>query len=111
MNESDPERERFSGEPDVSFEGRRPENSESDSWADRVAVLVVHGVAAKVPNREFSNLESVTDPRLQFLMRVHQGVAQVGMATVCETVTKPASVRTIRHYLPEFAETRQNSCS
>jgi hypothetical protein len=61
MNGSDAERERFPGNPDVRLGGRRPENSESGSWADRVAVLVVHGVAAKVPNREFSNLESVTD--------------------------------------------------
>ena len=52
-----------------------------------------------------------SDPRLQFLMRVHQGVAQVGMATVSETVSKPASVKTFRHYLPVFAETRQNSRS
>ena len=43
-----------------------------------------------------------SDPRLQFLMRVHQGVAQVGMATVSETVSKPATVQTIRHYLPEL---------
>jgi integrase len=33
------------------------------------------------------------------------------MATVSETVSKPASVSTIRHYLPVFAETRQNSRS
>lgn len=33
----------------------------SESGADRVAVLVVHGVAAKVPNREFVNLEAITD--------------------------------------------------
>jgi hypothetical protein len=43
------------------------------------------------------------------LMREHQGVTPVGVATVRETVSKPASVRTIRHYLPVFTETRQNS--
>jgi len=43
-----------------------------------------------------------SDPRLQVLMRVHQGVTPGGMATVSETVSKPASVRTIRHYLPEL---------
>jgi hypothetical protein len=52
-----------------------------------------------------------SDPRLQVLMRVHQGVTPGGMATVSETVSKPASVPTIRHYLPVFAETRQNSRS
>jgi hypothetical protein len=31
--------------------------------------------------------------------------------TVSETVSKPASASTIRHYLPELAETRYNSCS
>ena len=44
-------------------------------------------------------------------MRVHQGVTPGGMATVSETVSKPASDITIRHYLPELAETRQNSRS
>jgi hypothetical protein len=52
-----------------------------------------------------------SDPRLQVLMRVHQGVTPGGMATVSETVSKPASVSTIRHYLSVFAETRQNSRS
>jgi hypothetical protein len=54
---------------------------------------------------------SDSDPRLQVLMRVHQGVTPGGMATVSETVSKPASAVTIRHYLPVFAETRQNSRS
>ena len=35
--------------------------SSEDGSVDRVAVLVVHGVAAKVPNREFVNLEAITD--------------------------------------------------
>jgi hypothetical protein len=52
-----------------------------------------------------------SDPRLQVLMRVHQGVTPGGMATVSETVSKPASVSTIRQNLPVFAETRQNSRS
>jgi len=52
-----------------------------------------------------------SDPRLQVLLREQQGVTPGGMATVSETVSKPASVRTIRHYLPVFAETRQNSRS
>jgi hypothetical protein len=54
---------------------------------------------------------SDSDLRLQVLMRVHQGVTPGGMATVSETVSKPVSVRTIRYYLPVFAETRQNSHS
>ena len=52
-----------------------------------------------------------SDPRLQLLLFAQQGDAPDGMATVSETVSKPASVRTIRHYLPVFAETRQNSRS
>jgi hypothetical protein len=39
------------------------------------------------------------------------GKTKVGMATVSETVSKPATVRTIRQNLPELAETRQNSRS
>jgi hypothetical protein len=58
--ESDPESERISPESDFSFEGR-PSMSSEDPSADRIAVLVVHGVAAKVPNREFVNLEAITD--------------------------------------------------
>src|SRR5258708_11417738 len=49
------------------------------------------------------------DPRLQVLMRGHQGVTPVGVATVSGSVSKPASVGTIRHCLPVFTETRQNS--
>jgi hypothetical protein len=56
--DSNPESERLSRE--ANFEVRLPVSSEADS-ADRVAVLVVHGVAAKVPNREFANLEAVTN--------------------------------------------------
>jgi hypothetical protein len=52
-----------------------------------------------------------SDPRLQVLLLVQQGVTPGGMATVSETVSKPASASTIRQYLPEFAETRQNSRS
>jgi len=37
---------------------------------------------------------------------VHQGVTPGGMATVSETVSKPARATTIRQNLPEFAETR-----
>ena len=40
--------------------GRLELNANAGS-PDRVAVLVVHGVAAKVPNREFANLEAVSD--------------------------------------------------
>jgi len=39
------------------------------------------------------------------------GKTKVGMATVSETVSKPASASTIRQNLPVFAETRQNSRS
>jgi hypothetical protein len=44
-----------------------------------------------------------SDPRHHVLMRVHQGVTPVGVATVSETVSKPASAITIRHYSPLFA--------
>ena len=37
-------------------------------------------------------------------MRVYRGVTPGGVATV----SKPVSVRTIRYYLPEFADTRRN---
>ena len=50
-----------------------------------------------------SVIQSDSGSRVQVLMRVHQGVTPGGMATVSETVGKPASVRTIRHYLPIFA--------
>ena len=43
-----------------------------------------------------------SDPRLHLLVRLHQGVTQVGMATVSETVSKPASQS-------QFAGTVQNS--
>jgi hypothetical protein len=50
-----------------------------------------------------------SDPRLQFLMRVHKGVAQVGRATVSETVSKPARqtqfAGTVQHSL-KLAKTR-----
>ena len=52
-----------------------------------------------------------SDLRLQVLMHVHQGVTPGGTATVGETVSKPALATKIRHYLPELAETRQNSRS
>jgi hypothetical protein len=44
-------------------------------------------------------------------MQEQQGVTPGGMATVSETVSKPASVSTIRQKLPVFSETRQNSRS
>ena len=47
-----------------------------------------------------------SDPRLQVLMRALQGVTPGGTATVSETVSKPAVVTTIRHYLSELARTR-----
>ena len=52
-----------------------------------------------------------SDPRLQVLLFEQQGDTPGVMATVSETVSKPASATTIRHYLPVFAETRQNSRS
>ena len=66
------------------------------------------GVAAV---RKTDKMMFDSDPRLQVLMRVHQGVTPGGMATVSETVSKPASETTIRQNLPVFAETRQNSRS
>ena len=49
-------------------------------------------------------------PRPQFLLRVQQGVAQGGMATVSETVRKAVSEFAIRHYSGrtslKLAETR-----
>jgi len=50
-----------------------------------------------------------SDPRLQVLMRVHQGVTPVGMATVSETVSKPArklQFATTCQYLLKLAKTR-----
>ena len=50
-----------------------------------------------------------SDPRLQVLMRVHQGVMPGGMATVSEAVSKPASqsqFATTRQYLLKLAKTR-----
>jgi hypothetical protein len=41
------------------LEARTPAGSATGS--DRVAVLVVPGVAAKVPNREFVNIGAITD--------------------------------------------------
>ena len=38
-----------------------------------------------------------SDPRLQVLLQEQQGVTPGGMATVSETVSKPASVQTTRH--------------
>jgi len=45
------------------------------------------------------------------LLPAQQGDTPGGMATVSETVSKPASETTIRQNLPVFAETRQNSRS
>jgi hypothetical protein len=50
-----------------------------------------------------------SDPRLQVLMRVHQGVTPGGMATVSETVSKPArksKFATTCQYLLKLAKTR-----
>lgn len=50
-----------------------------------------------------------SDPRLQVLLRVQQGVTPGGMATVSETVSKPASqsqfAGTVQHSL-KLAKTR-----
>ena len=50
-----------------------------------------------------------SDPRLQVLMRSHQGVTPGGMATVSETVSKPASqieLATTAHNSLKLAKTR-----
>lgn len=50
-----------------------------------------------------------SDPRLQVLLREQQGVTPGGMATVSETVSKPASqsqFATTCQYLLKLAKTR-----
>lgn len=96
MNHSDSEGERFSSEPNSRFENRLPVGSEDAS--DRLAVLVVHGVAAKVPNREFVNLEAVTD------LLTFQDEAKL-QASYC--LNEPTTVKFHVNSLPPFPRRRR----
>lgn len=60
-------------------------------------------------NSKESSFDS--DPRLYPLCAENKGETNGGRATVSETVSKPASVLTIRHYCSALAETCQNSRS